>query len=241
MKEPVSIQSADERAFAAILEHHAALRQEVDQRVQALRAAVATSVSHQPALTDLTAFLVDSVLPHARAEEATLYPAAAEPGAAPGLVDAMVADHRALVARTRGLAGADSALAALAAAEGIAAIFALHVDKENELLLPAIMRSAGPSLASLLEGMHQHLERPAPAEPAPTTLDVRTLPRGRRRHELVFDLLARLPAGGRLIITNDHDPRPLRYQVDGTWPETFGWEYLESGPRVWRVEITRRT
>jgi len=36
---------------------------------------------------------------------------------------------------------------------------------------------------------------------------------------------------------NDHDPKPLYYQLEAEYPKQFSWTYLESGPTVWRVEI----
>ncbi|HZV50727.1 MAG TPA: DUF2249 domain-containing protein [Candidatus Dormibacteraeota bacterium] len=71
-------------------------------------------------------------------------------------------------------------------------------------------------------------------------LDVRSIPPP-RRHQLIFGLLDRLPRGEALVLVNDHDPLPLRYQLEATRENAYGWEYLEEGPRTWRVRITRRT
>ena len=38
---------------------------------------------------------------------------------------------------------------------------------------------------------------------------------------------------------NDHDPRPLHYEIQAERPGRFDWEYLERGPEVWRVRIGR--
>ena len=40
-------------------------------------------------------------------------------------------------------------------------------------------------------------------------------------------------------LVNDHDPKPLRYQFEFEHAGKFGWEYLEQGPAIWRVEISR--
>jgi uncharacterized protein (DUF2249 family) len=40
-------------------------------------------------------------------------------------------------------------------------------------------------------------------------------------------------------VTSDHDPHPLHYQIATRFPDQFGWEYLEHGPDVWKVQITR--
>lgn len=69
-------------------------------------------------------------------------------------------------------------------------------------------------------------------------LDVRTLPHG-QRHDVIFSKLNALEIGQALLIVNDHDPVPLRYQSEALWPDTFRWDYEESGPQQWRVAITR--
>jgi len=69
-------------------------------------------------------------------------------------------------------------------------------------------------------------------------LDVRTLPHG-ARHEIIFSKLDALAPGQAPVIVNDHDPKPLKYQTSALWPDRFDWSYLESGPEVWRVAITR--
>ncbi len=78
--------------------------------------------------------------------------------------------------------------------------------------------------------------QPEPARAA--ELDVRTLPHG-ERHGTIFERLAALAARESFVIRNDHDPKPLRYQTESLWPGVFEWTYLEAGPAVWRVEITR--
>ena len=70
-------------------------------------------------------------------------------------------------------------------------------------------------------------------------LDVRTLPHA-TRHQTILATLERLEVGQALTITNDHDPAPLGYQLRALYGDQYGWEYVERGPEVWRVEIRRR-
>jgi len=63
------------------------------------------------------------------------------------------------------------------------------------------------------------------------------LPHG-ARHEIIFTKLDQLRPGESLVIMNDHDPKPLRYQTEAMWPDRFTWSYLQSGPELWRVAIT---
>ncbi|MEO6908332.1 MAG: DUF2249 domain-containing protein [Abditibacteriaceae bacterium] len=71
-----------------------------------------------------------------------------------------------------------------------------------------------------------------------TELDVRVIP-GPQRHPHIFGELQRLAIGESLIIKNDHDPVPLRHQVDGNFAGEFDWKYLEEGPEVFRLCFTR--
>ncbi|WP_243094112.1 DUF2249 domain-containing protein [Thermus thalpophilus] len=70
-------------------------------------------------------------------------------------------------------------------------------------------------------------------------LDVRSIP-PRERHPRIFGVFDGLAPGESFVLVNDHDPKPLYYQFQAEWPGAFAWEYLEAGPEVWRVRITRR-
>lgn len=70
------------------------------------------------------------------------------------------------------------------------------------------------------------------------TLDVRNEPPA-GRHPLIFETLEALDPGMGFELINDHDPKPLYYQLAAEQPGAFTWEYLEEGPLVWRVRIGR--
>lgn len=69
-------------------------------------------------------------------------------------------------------------------------------------------------------------------------IDVRIIPPS-QRHPAIFGVLTALEPGGAMLVTSDHDPRPLHYQIETRYPEQFDWEYLEQGPEVWRIQIKR--
>lgn len=71
-------------------------------------------------------------------------------------------------------------------------------------------------------------------------LDVRVIP-PREKHPTIHAKLSELAPGEKLTLVNDHDPRPLRFELDGDYPGRYAWEYLEKGPQTWRVEIKRVT
>ena len=70
------------------------------------------------------------------------------------------------------------------------------------------------------------------------TLDVRVIP-PREKHPTIFHTFASLQPGESFVLVNDHDPKPLRHQFESKHAGEFGWEYLELGPALWRVEISR--
>jgi uncharacterized protein (DUF2249 family) len=72
----------------------------------------------------------------------------------------------------------------------------------------------------------------------PNEIDVRTLV-PMQRHQKIFELVDQLAPGGKFVLVNDHDPKPLYYQLEAEHPQQFSWTYLERGPDVWRVEIGR--
>ena len=75
---------------------------------------------------------------------------------------------------------------------------------------------------------------------APTIqLDVRTIA-PREKHPTIFRTFDDLAPGQSMLLVNDHDPRPLRYQLMAERPDGFDWQYEAEGPEEWRVRIARR-
>ena len=60
------------------------------------------------------------------------------------------------------------------------------------------------------------------------------------KHPTIFVKFDELKPGESLTIHNDHDPKPLYYQLLGERGNIFTWEYLEQGPQLWRVKISKR-
>lgn len=102
---------------------------------------------------------------------------------------------------------------------------------------------AGHPAAQRFDGVLHHLTRPTTnggqaVIDSRHVLDVRQeIPA--RRHDLIFRTYAELPAGDGFVLINDHDPKPLYYQLAAEHPNEFEWDYLEQGPQVWRVRIGR--
>ena len=66
-----------------------------------------------------------------------------------------------------------------------------------------------------------------------------TLLEPRQKHPAIFVRFDDLEEGETLTIHNDHDPKPLYYQLIGERGKIFNWEYLEEGPEWWKVNITK--
>jgi hypothetical protein len=137
-----------------IVHHHAVLRRGLERRAGALCEAAENGLRFQRQMRTLREYLTGEILPHAQAEEHTLYPAAAARPRGSELVRTLTAEHRELAYLAGRLQpGADGTEAATIS-EWIATLFAGHVAKENDLLLPALT-GTGADLAALLADMHE--------------------------------------------------------------------------------------
>jgi uncharacterized protein (DUF2249 family) len=61
----------------------------------------------------------------------------------------------------------------------------------------------------------------------------------RERHPKVFNTWHSLAEGTAMLLVNDHDPVSLYYLFAAEYRGGFRWEYLERGPKTWRVRISK--
>lgn len=66
-----------------------------------------------------------------------------------------------------------------------------------------------------------------------------TLLEPKLKHPTIFARFDALEDGQSITLLNDHDPKPLYYQLLGERGNIFTWQYLEQGPEWWKVTITR--
>lgn len=59
------------------------------------------------------------------------------------------------------------------------------------------------------------------------------------RHAIIFQLFERLDQRNSLQLIADHDPKPLRFQLEAKYGGRCYWSYLEEGPDIWRVRLRR--
>ncbi len=308
--------TTEAEAFEAILAHHAVLNDEVKRRSGAI---VGTSENGEPGkevIGSLVSYLDSEVIPHALAEESSIYQAAENAGLGE-LIEEMKAEHKLLIAEKMALEGSKTAQTAAEHSLRFAELFSAHVTKENELILPSLLESVNIDLTTVLSEMHElfraaqdsaasspdqsdstagllqllqrateelarmggkdaaakimasawavlepeHADLASKATVAlhrlldlrssePVTLsstrgariehelDVRRLAPA-QRHAEIFAAYRALSPGNGFLLVNDHDPKPLQYQFEAEYTGQFTWDYLESGPKVWRVRIGR--
>ena len=110
------------------------------------------------------------LLPHALAEERSIYPAAATDARTRLLIEAMTAEHRTIAELVEVVRYAVHPVRAAAAAEGVRVLFETHLAKEDSIVYPLVAAVPGLSLENLLVGMHEMLvsDVAAPLSPGPT-------------------------------------------------------------------------
>lgn len=214
--------------------------------------------------SELVSFLNGELMPHAAGEERAMYPRI------DGLVHdhghataTMSVDHEFIAELVRAIEHAGGAARSASGSEKerawrnlrdlaiqLEAILRLHTEKEERVYLPLVEKYlAEPEQHQMFKAMH---EAPHPAaQPGAHNggcccahgdhvLDVRELP-PRERHPLIFGTFNALAPSQSFVLVNDHDPKPLYYQFKAERGDEFSWDYLESGPEVWRVRIGRVT
>lgn len=70
------------------------------------------------------------------------------------------------------------------------------------------------------------------------TLDVTQI-EPKFKHSTIFQRFDALVGGESFVIHNDHDPKPLYYQMVAERGQTFDWEYIMEGPQFWEVKISK--
>ena len=142
------------QAYEEMRAHHQALGEQLTERAKVVSSAVAAGHPHAAAIGGFVSYLAGEVLPHAAAEERTLYPLAAAHAGLASMVEQMSAEHATLSAAGSRLAVLTDGSAAAGLARQIAELFAVHTTKENDVLLPALLTDANVDLARLLREIH---------------------------------------------------------------------------------------
>jgi uncharacterized protein (DUF2249 family) len=261
----IASSEADARAAEAVEAHHAQMSGALTLKVQAVATATRAGSDATAARDDLVEWARDELVPHALAEEKTLYAEAGRRPEARLLVEAMLAEHQVIVGLVDELATAADPVAAALAGRALQAVFEVHLAKENDQVLPVLVAAPDVSVADLLGGMHELLgghadehghahghahghETGADAGGHDCTcgehddevpeLDARVIPHA-IRHATIFGALDAVAPGRGLVLIAPHDPLPLLAQIEARYSGAFGFEYLERGPEAWRLLLQR--
>lgn len=257
----IASNEADSLAAAAVEQHHAQLSGALTQLVNAVRQAAehGDEAGTRRAAASLVDWCETELLPHARAEESTLYAAAHDRAEGRLLVDGMVREHAVILELVRKIAGAATVVAAISAAYALEVVLSNHVEKENTLVLPLLVSSSDVSVATLLDGMHDLVGAHSSRHEGSTShggdhhtcscgesdgagypeLDARDIPHA-IRHATIFGALDAVRVGSGLVLVAPHDPLPLLAQLERRSPGHFTVDYLQRGPEAWRLAFVRQ-
>ncbi|MCZ2472543.1 iron-sulfur cluster repair di-iron protein [Aquirufa ecclesiirivi] len=61
----------------------------------------------------------------------------------------------------------------------------------------------------------------------------------RLKHSTIFAHFDKIGEGESFLIQNDHDPKPLYYQLLAERGNQFTFDYIENGPEVWLIRIKK--
>lgn len=252
--EPVNLASSlsDAEAAETVVAHHARMSGQLRALVDTTLAAVSRDGEVQAAKAAVLKYAREELLPHARAEENTIYAAAANDPSLSVLVEAMITEHAALLDVVNQLDEANTAGEVAAATGALWTLFTVHLTKENDLIVPRLAATSTVSLADLIHGLHEltgatdsHEGRGGcncghEDDSVTPVLDVRAIPHA-IRHATVFGALEVVPVGGGLILMAPHDPIPLLNQIKDRHQGAFTAIYREEGPETWQVELRRNS
>ncbi|OBB42764.1 DUF2249 domain-containing protein [Mycobacterium sp. 852002-51961_SCH5331710] len=247
----VASTSADAEAAETVKNHHAELAGHLRALTDAMLSAAERGADFEAARAAATEFLTGELLPHAAAEEARLYPAAARTERARPLIESMIAVHRVIGGLIDRIRTEKSPVRAAAAAQALQVVFDAHLIDENDRILPIVAADPECSLAEAVGGMHELLGGHDHAEAGDQhqcgcgesdaddpVLDVREVPHS-IRHATVFGAFDAVPVGGALVLVAHHDPVPLLGQLHDRTSGRISVEYLERGPVAWRLRLRR--
>jgi Hemerythrin HHE cation binding domain len=134
---------------------------ELQRRTDQLIATVARGAPSEGDVSAVADYFVTTILPHALAEEKTLYAAVAP--VERRLIESLKFEHAALRRLGSELPETSEGNERVAIAGALSQLFALHAAKENEFVLPALLQQPDINLAQLLQTMHAEFDSNASA------------------------------------------------------------------------------
>lgn len=252
----VASSEKDAQAVEAVMAHHAELAGSLARHIERLLNTAISGDEHavKKATHNLLAWCENELIPHALAEEASIYPKAHEDPSATLLVDAMIEEHREIVGLVEAVRMSSTPVLVATKAKALGVLFDSHLAKENEQILPLLAASRDVSLAEILDGMHELLGESTKVSEGGCggectcgddgsaslpELDARLIPHA-IRHATIFGALDSVSAGSGMVLLAPHDPLPLLQQLEARSPGVFNIDYLERGPEAWKIQFIRK-
>lgn len=84
------------------------------------------------------------------------------------------------------------------------------------------------------------LQTSVETQPDELVIDVPAITEHRLKHAIILKAFDNLTPGKSFVIHNDHDPRPIYFQLMNLHGDVFTWEYLRQGPQWWDIRVTRK-
>ncbi len=71
-------------------------------------------------------------------------------------------------------------------------------------------------------------------------VDIREISSHKDKYPTVHKTFQSLKVGEKMELINDHDFQPMfTYKIPLDFPAQYEWTYLEKGPEVWRIAVTK--
>lgn len=169
--------ATNEEAFKAMIQHHESLVSGVKSRSFAIQSSLGSNDALVARIVDMINFMDLEVIPHAKAEEHTIYPVASDVLDAEDLVASMNSEHEELVSLTRQLEDlADTEELSnnepFSVASKISDLFAEHAKRENDDILSRLVIHPNVDLVLILRQMEQLFSAEKRNASQPSTLPV---------------------------------------------------------------------
>lgn len=145
---------SNQEIASAMRSHHDLMVQQLQDLVQKIETA---GPEWKSARDEVAVYLADEVLPHATAEESTVYRIGSTLEILSKLIESMLFDHTVIQSLTESLRGAHAQTQALTVAVQAAKLFEVHAEKENRFIIAVLEPRKDVDLGEVLGDMRQLL------------------------------------------------------------------------------------
>ncbi len=145
---------SNQEVAQAMYGHHAIMVNQLQDLTHKVETA---EIGWESARDQVVAYLVEEVLPHAVAEESTIYRVGTEFESLKKLIESMLFEHTVIRRLTDSLRASVLRSQALSLAASAAKLFEVHAEKENRFIIATLEPREDVNLGAVLGDMHQLL------------------------------------------------------------------------------------